>query len=344
MYNSNYLYHSLKLNPTSLVTYPVFMHGSSVKRSNESSFESGGHQVSSYQGKINNKSASKIIRAINTLFDISNKQYFNNKATGKRNYFVLNFITLTLSSVQGKITDKEIMEKCFSKFMRVCRRKYGLKHYVWKAERQKNNNIHFHITTNCYIRQDNIRNLWNECQKEIGFIDLFQQKHKHNNPNSTDVKIVSNKNMLGGYLAKYVSKIETEKRGIGGKVWDCSKSLKNVAIESLELAGKVERELSELLATNEHKIIDKDFVGVYILKNKRTKNILQNEIRQHYSNWLQEVRTFTTSNKNDKQQMECNKQKREGNMGATNRNHEKKVGEVTRLYKKSQLEFKLVNY
>ena len=45
-------------------------------------------------------------------------------------------------------TDDKVIYKIFNKWLTNCRTRYGLKTYVWVAERQANNTLHFHILTN----------------------------------------------------------------------------------------------------------------------------------------------------------------------------------------------------
>lgn len=306
-YTSNYLYHELKLNPTSLITYPTFYHFSGNSFCNATSFKTEKEVKQSYLGQVNKKSSSKIIRAINLLWDISTRQYFNNPTTNKKNYFKLNFITLTLSSAQAQVKDKIIVKECFQWFLAKCRSKFGLKSYVWKAERQKNGNIHFHITTNCYIRHNHIREVWNNAQERIGFLDLFEKKWHHRNPNSTDVKVVKNKKDLAVYLAKYVSKVAQDGSKIGGKVWDCSLNLKRVKCSSLELVGSLASEVDEILNKNKYSVVKKDYIDIFVLDSLRTKNILTPLINQHYGSFLQQVKNFKRDNNTSKSKMDTTK-------------------------------------
>ena len=232
MFTNNYLYHNLLINPTSLVTYPTFEH--QFNKRNSQSFSSSKFEESkiNYLGQVNNKSKAKIISAINLLYDISKKQSFINQKTKKRNYFKLNFITLTLSAAQMLVSDKLIKKECLAWWFEYAKKKFGLKSYVWKAERQKNGNLHFHITTNCFISIKDLRNSWNFAQNRVGFLDLFENKFNHRNPNSTDIRIVRNTKDLGIYIAKYIGKELTKNDRISGKVWDCSLNLKNVALPS----------------------------------------------------------------------------------------------------------------
>ena len=271
MFTNNYLHSNLLINPTSLVTYPVFEH--QFNKRNKTSFKVvniKGENLN-YQGEINNKSKSKIIQAVNLLYDISTTRKFKNKTTGKLNYFKLNFITLTLSSAQMQVSDKLIKKECLGWWLNYAKNKFGLKSYVWKSERQKNGNLHFHLTTNCYISVKELRESWNKAQNRIGFVDLFEMKFNHRNPNSTDIRIVKNTKMLGIYIAKYIGKELNKNDKIGGKVWDCSLNLKNVKKCNVELLGIVEKELEEVLKKNKFVEIEKDYIKIFVSENKRIK-------------------------------------------------------------------------
>ena len=266
-FTNNYLYHNLLINPTSFITYPVFEHQSQKRNRTSFTREKFRKNKLSYKGEMNKKSKSKIIRCVNVLFDISHEKKFWNEKRKKWNKFRLNFITLTLSSAQMMVEDRIIKKECLEWWLSVARRKFGMKHYVWKAERQKNGNIHFHITTNIFIGVQELRDSWNRAQERIGFLDLFEKKFNHRNPNSTDVKIVRNSKDLGVYIGKYISKELKKEDRISGKLWDCSKSLKSVKGCSVELLDKIEDEFSLVLQKFKFKKLEKDYIDIFVLNS-----------------------------------------------------------------------------
>lgn len=91
--------------------------------------------------------------------------------------FKTNFITLTLPSPQVH-TDQEI-KGCLNNFLTRCRQVFGLKNYVWKAELQRNKNIHFHIITDTYMHHKQVRYYWNKAINTLGYVDRYQQKMQH---------------------------------------------------------------------------------------------------------------------------------------------------------------------
>jgi len=179
-----------------------------------------------YTGKMNSKSRSKLRFAINLLVAQARWKQVENPSTSKLYKFKINFITLTLSASQLSVTDKTIKSQMLEPWLRIMRKNYDLRSYVWRAERQKNGNLHFHITTDTYINYNVIRDVWNDQQSKFHFIRHFQNRNNSIYPNSTDVHSVNNIKNLASYLVKYMVKDEKGLESIEGKVWDCSKNLK----------------------------------------------------------------------------------------------------------------------
>ena len=193
-----------------------------------------------YTGQITEYSRKRLKRAINLLVATAEDKEAINFKTGKTFKFKVNFLTLTLPAPQKQITDKQLKSECFDPFIKRLKRKYNLGSYVWRAERQKNGNLHFHIITDCYIRFDHLRDNWNTCLDKFHFLDDFKTKHGHGTPNSTDVHSVQKIKNLASYIVKYMSKESTEADKIEGKIWDCSQNLK--AKQNCEMLFQKEQE------------------------------------------------------------------------------------------------------
>ena len=162
----------------------------------------------------------------------SNKFIYNYKAS---------FITLTLPSEQKH--DDVVIKERLNVFLQLLRSKYDVKNYVWKAELQKNKNIHFHLIIDKYVNYGALKYYWNKAIKPLGYIDGYCNKFKKmslneyvnlrskncdlkrkkffesykkayfkgvetgwRSPNSVDVVSIKNSKSLGYYLAKYVTK------------------------------------------------------------------------------------------------------------------------------------------
>lgn len=175
-----------------------------------------------------NRKLKRLQLALNYLLITSPIQHTYDIETKKHYRFKLNFITLTLSEKQ-KHSDKWIKERMLEPFLKWIMRK-GATGYVWKAETQKNGNIHFHITTNKFIKWESIRLKWNGIQIHHGYLDSYYKKNDHYDANSTDVKSVKNDDRAFRYMCKYLLKQEDEKRKIEGHDYGYSRNLARVKI------------------------------------------------------------------------------------------------------------------
>lgn len=185
-----------------------------------------GQLEKAYSGIMTPFAKKKLKRAIQLMVASAKDKEAINFKTGKPFLFKVNFITLTLPSPQTTITDKQIKKECLDNFIKRMKRQCNLNNYVWRAERQKNGNLHFHMITDTYMHLEKIRNNWNAVLNKFHFINDFEQRHGHRNPNSTDVHAVWKVKNLTQYFIKYMSKGEQEGDTVEGKLWDCSKALK----------------------------------------------------------------------------------------------------------------------
>lgn len=181
-----------------------------------------------YEGILSPSAKKKLIKAINLLVAISRPKKAIDFKTNREFKFRINFITLTLPSAQGAVSDKELKQVALKQWIEYWRDHADGMSYVWRAERQANGNLHFHIITDRYIHYREIRDTWNKRLAAWHFIDEFERKFNHRFPNSTDVHSVQKIKNLGAYIAKYMSKSEKHAQKIDGKVWDCSKNLKTL--------------------------------------------------------------------------------------------------------------------
>ncbi len=166
------------------------------------------------------------------------------------------FITLTLPAKQ-KHSDKDLYAKGLNYFIEQVKRSHDVTNYLWRAERQVNGNIHYHIIVDKFIGWKLVRSYWNRIIEKLGYIEDYRtnQKNHHkngfnyskdlndkrsyetqykaytegisnnwSNPNSTDIHKVTNIKNLTSYVSKYVSKCpETEKIQEIKKAKECNK-------------------------------------------------------------------------------------------------------------------------
>jgi hypothetical protein len=151
------------------------------------------------------------------------------------------FVTLTLPAKQFH-TDKHLNVFALNRFIQWAKRKADIKHYLWRAERQENGNIHYHIIFDRYIQWDALRAYWNDIMNDLGYIDAYrkEQEKQHeygftprlelvekwgidaqkaayekgtaegwSDPNSTDIHKLGRIKDVAAYVTKYMSKEDT---------------------------------------------------------------------------------------------------------------------------------------
>lgn len=187
---------------------------------------------------ISKASKRKIFDSVNSMFCLSDARTVHMQ-NGKPLYnFKLAFVTLTLPSQQAH-DDVTIKKELLNQFLVELRKNYGIQNYIWKAELQQNENIHFHLILDKYVDFQALRRRWNRCCNKLGYVDAYSNKMSSmslsdyhalrnknlkcdfqksalsyangnrcnwSNPNSVDVRSVQSKKDLAIYLSKYIAK------------------------------------------------------------------------------------------------------------------------------------------
>jgi len=115
--------------------------------------------------------------------------------------FKLNLITLTLPS-SCQLSDREVVKKCLTPFLKNLTRDNKKFLYIWKAEVTDAGTLHFHLTSNIFIHYKKLRIRWNKILYKAGILP----KEKIELANSTDVHAVKKVRNLSAYLCAYISK------------------------------------------------------------------------------------------------------------------------------------------
>ncbi len=238
---------------------------------------------------MNEKVKSKIRFSVNLLVAQARWKEIENPATKSLYRFKINFITLTLSAGQKNITDRTIKSKMLEPWIRNMRNIHGLRSYVWRAERQKNGNIHFHFSTDTYLPYNAIRDVWNHQQAKFHFITDFKNKNNSEFPNSTDVHSVANIKNLAAYLVKYMMKDEKGLDTIQGKIWDCSQNLKLRDRVTYEMSTSDFTLMKELVARFPDHLITTDHCSIFQLSETEMKTYLPANYFDDYKTWLDQI-------------------------------------------------------
>lgn len=246
-----------------------------------------------HHGKISKTAERKINRAIDYIIYLSKPKTLPKSKYGKGLSFRLNFITLTLSSKQIH-SDYEIMSHCFRPFLMALNRKWKVNNYIWRAERQSSGSLHYHVITDRFIPWNELRNVWNRCQQNLGYVSRYRENqllwhrgsfrlredllkqwplksqlrayrdgvaHDWNSPNSTDVHSLRHINNVRAYFKKYMTKTG-QSSDISGRLWGCSLKLSRVSGAQVAVYSKIDDDLEKLTKSKNVRIYQTDFYTV----------------------------------------------------------------------------------
>lgn len=232
---AEYIGQILYIKPTMIVSVPEFdtpkNYFSHARVQNHYNLRNNKHG-----SKLSDKAQKRIKTAINWLVCSAKQKTVFQHSTGKRFNFKVNLITMTLPDTSKEIKEYEFKKNLMHPFLVYMKKYYGLANYVWKIEFQNNGKLHIHLTTDSFIHHATLRHYWNSLLKKNGYLDDFIKKHKHDNPNSTDVHAVWKVKNLGAYIAKYMAKNEDKEGVINGRIWGCNYELsdKNKCVLGLD--------------------------------------------------------------------------------------------------------------
>jgi signal recognition particle subunit SEC65 len=288
-------------------------------------------EASKVKGVLSPNARKRMRRALNLLVAQALEKELFDEVSGRTFTFKVNFITLELPAPQGDVTDDQLKRKCLNEWLLYAKRRYGLKSYVWKAETQENGNLHFHITTDCYIHWGDVRKSWNYSLRHFGFVEQYQAKMKEwhkggfqvrtdllkswnltsqkeayeygqktdwKNPNCTDVHAVNKIDDLAGYMIKYMSKKEDGRRQVEGKIWGCSTNLTIKDKVEFEFENPDAEQLRKALQDLDGKVIKEERFQYLKLTAKEFDKYVTGEPRAQYESLLQKVREFEYTRSN----------------------------------------------
>jgi hypothetical protein len=246
--------------------------------------------------KLSQPSIRKIQKAVKYLNFITVPKKLNNPTTGKDFNFKLCFATFTLSSPQMH-SDQVLKNMLINQLIIELKKKYSVKNYVWRLEKQNNGNAHFHFILDKFIPHQELRELWNRIQNKLGYVDEYtkkmsvisykdyQQLFKNSKkattesirksyakgkatswkyPNSTDVHSLLFILDIDKYLIKYMSKSE-QNEGIEGRLWGCSQALSNITGGREIVDSNINIELNRLIENKAVRHVKSDYYEILFL-------------------------------------------------------------------------------
>lgn len=125
--------------------------------------------------EISPKAAARIQEKVTWLYTLA-KMKTVPAANGTKDFtFKINFITLTLPSVQKHET-AFLTKNCLNQFLTEVKTKFGMNNLLWRLEFQKNGNAHYHIVTDTYLPWFQMQNIWNRILNKHGYIEPWSAK------------------------------------------------------------------------------------------------------------------------------------------------------------------------
>lgn len=324
-------YPVLQIRPSLLLVYEHIEWPGKRKVDQEECRSHNFHKAPTYDGLITHSSKKKLRCAIETLVCIAKKKNRINPKTGKEYSFTITFATLTLPSYQYGVSDKKIKSAVFDPWLKRARRRWKLLHYVWRAERQTNGNIHFHIMADVFIPYNELKDTWNENLNALGFIDAFEKLHGHRHPNSTDIHSVKKIKNLAAYCVKYCTKgvnaaedytaqvpfakarkklpsrkkpkkfqrlLKLDEQRIEGKIWDCSVNLKGVKYCSDLLDSEYGNAWHSAVKDEGVKMLHREQCTIALLTKDQFETHVRGKSLQAFNEWKEQIRNKQTNKLN----------------------------------------------
>jgi len=191
-------------------------------------------------GKLSKQAKKKLNLSIEYFLALNQPQNGKSGYSGSSFKNSIGFITLTLPSTQVH-TDNFIKSQCLNQLFIELRNYNHVTNYVWRAEYQKNGNIHFHVLINTYVYWKELQRRWNRIISKLGYVQKYREnmmefhrdgfkvrqdliskwsvekqykaylegvKNDWSCPNSTDIHKIKNVISLQNYITKYMGKTE----------------------------------------------------------------------------------------------------------------------------------------
>ena len=242
-----------------------------------------------HNDKVSVHARRKISKAIEYLIFMARAKSLPNTFHGKAFVFRIAFVTLTLPSAQIH-SDNEIKQKCLNQMLIELRRRWNVRNYVWRAEKQVNGNIHFHILVDKFIPWSELRDCWNRICNKLGYVDRYRNQMRDfhsggfsvrddllktwnykaqikayqsgkandwNSPNSTDIHSIKKVSNIQKYITKYATK-ESQTQGLTGRLWGCNFELSDIKGAQLIRDTNISNELNQLIQTFNPRIYETD--------------------------------------------------------------------------------------
>ena len=261
-----------------------------------------------YSGEVTASTQKRIATAVDIFLQRSQTRTVYNPVLGKDTKFRLSFITLTIANPTPIPASEghKALKSWLQHFKRPWhKRKMSepMETYLWKAELQKREQLHYHIITNAWLHFAEIRRTWNDLQKARGWTQHYFLQQGHHDPNSTDVHSIFKIRDVKRYLTKYISKQEytasaanpeagfpalLEPVRLDAKVWGCSEDLKGAKRFTAKMDKWTWLSIQSGTEGNHAKKYECDHAKFYDIRGKEftAADFLSTGHRANYEAWL----------------------------------------------------------
>jgi hypothetical protein len=270
-----------------------------------------------HKGKLSPQALRKITKAVDYLVYLVPRRKYFTTADGRAGNYFLSFVTLTLSSDQIH-TDYEIKQHCLEPFLNEMRQRWKVSNYIWRAEKQANGNLHFHIVADRFIWWSDLRDSWNYYQERLGYVTRYRNnqkawhrdgfrfrpelakswskdkqlaayktglRHDWNSPNSSDVHSLKTITSVRSYICKYITKSE-QSQEIAGRLWGCSYELTNLTGARCYAEGSLAPDLDKLLSPGNCKVYKGEYYTVIYITREILRKFLCFEIISELDDYI----------------------------------------------------------
>lgn len=274
-----------------------------------------------YSGDITVGARKRMSKAITLMSQITKPKWIHNPVNNKMTLHRFSFVTLTVSN-DVLLTAREGYDLLLQHFLQWLRRTKEVELYVWKAEFQKRGQLHYHLVFPDWIHYKEIRDKWNDLQKNAGLLDKYAKKYGHFNPNSTDIHETKGVNNMKQYIMKEMGKsananrlqaiaiadslikageLPEDKKAqaideyagdlvLDGKVWDCSACLGAGKYYSLAMTDRHQKYIEEQTRLKEIRVKNEEFYSMVFFKGNGSPPGLLNELEQsEFDRHLREI-------------------------------------------------------
>lgn len=217
-----------------------------------------------YNGYMSRATKSYITKILDNWFLTVRHYNIHLAAPAKQAQKKMVFFTLTLPATQIH-TDNEIKRLALNRFIITCQRKGLIEEWFWRAEKQKNGNIHFHFLSDKYFDKKQLQNIWNDCLDKLGYIDRFEDKYKHRNPPTTQIQVVPSGQNIIDYVIKYVGKNEGVTKVLG-RIWGMSDKLRELKSYVEDIADTDEKLINDYIEQDNKNVYQDKYCMVIMIQ------------------------------------------------------------------------------